>query len=297
MAGRAAKKAPATKAPAKKPPAKRTVAKKAAATATAPATSAAKRAPARTTPRTPAAPEPEVEAGPPPVLELVGVRAAYGRIEVLHGVDLRVPQGAVVALLGPNGGGKTTTLKVASGQMVPTAGCLHVAGRHVNGVAPDALARIGVCTIPEGRGIFPNLTVRENLRMVTFGGVKQAEVEDKAFTRFPRLGERRHQLAGTMSGGEQQMLAMARGLAVDPTLLFLDELSMGLAPLIVEELYEIVAQISQTGVSILVVEQFARTVLGVADLAAIMLHGKVTAMGPPSSIEHELEAAYLGASH
>jgi branched-chain amino acid transport system ATP-binding protein len=239
----------------------------------------------------------DVEAGPPPVLELVGVRAAYGRIEVLHGVDLVVPQGAVVALLGPNGGGKTTTLKVASGQMVPTAGCLHLGGRHVNGVAPDALARIGVCTIPEGRGIFPNLTVRENLRMVTFAGVKQHEVEDKAFARFPRLGERRNQLAGTMSGGEQQMLAMARGLAVDPTLLFLDELSMGLAPLIVEELYEIVAQIAQTGVSILVVEQFARTVLGVADLAAIMLHGRVTAIGPPEEIAPELEAAYLGASH
>jgi branched-chain amino acid transport system ATP-binding protein len=302
MAGRAAKKAPAKNPPAKKPTARRTMAKKAGAEKTAPSTAAAKKAvaekaPARTAPRPPAVPEPEVEAGPPPVLELVGVRAAYGRIEVLHGVDLRVPQGAVVALLGPNGGGKTTTLKVASGQMVPTAGCLHVGGRHVNGVAPDALARIGVCTIPEGRGIFPNLTVRENLRMVTFGGVKQSEVEDKAFTRFPRLGERRHQLAGTMSGGEQQMLAMARGLAVDPTLLFLDELSMGLAPLIVEELYEIVAQIAQSGVSILVVEQFARTVLGVADLAAIMLHGKVTAMGPPSSIEHELEAAYLGASH
>jgi branched-chain amino acid transport system ATP-binding protein len=239
----------------------------------------------------------DVEAGPPPVLELVGVRAAYGRIEVLHGVDLVVPQGAVVALLGPNGGGKTTTLKVASGQMVPTAGCLHLGGRHVNGVAPDALARIGVCTIPEGRGIFPNLTVRENLRMVTFAGVKQHEVEDKAFARFPRLGERRNQLAGTMSGGEQQMLAMARGLADDPTLLFLDELSMGLAPLIVEELYEIVAQIAQTGVSILVVEQFARTVLGVADLAAIMLHGRVTAIGPPEEIAPELEAAYLGASH
>ena len=175
-----------------------------------------------------------------PMLELVGVRAAYGRIEVLHGVDLAVPRGAVVALLGPNGGGKTTTLKVASGQMPATAGCLHIGGRHVNGVAPDALARIGVCTIPEGRGIFPNLTVRENLRMVTFGGVEAADVEERAFSRFPRLGERRQQLAGTMSGGEQQMLAMARGLAVNPSLLFLDELSMGLAPLIVEELYEIV---------------------------------------------------------
>ena len=240
---------------------------------------------------------PVEEEGPAPLLELRGVRAAYGRIEVLHGVDLVVPQGAVVALLGPNGGGKTTTLKVASGQLPATTGCVHIGGRHVNGVAPDALARIGVCTIPEGRGIFPNLTVRENLRMVTFCGVKQSEVEEKAFNRFPRLGERRSQLAGTMSGGEQQMLAMARGLAADPSLLFLDELSMGLAPLIVEELYEIVAHIARSGVSILVVEQFARTVLGVADLAAIMLHGRVTAIGPPAEIAPELEAAYLGASH
>ncbi|MGK2950434.1 MAG: ABC transporter ATP-binding protein [Acidimicrobiales bacterium] len=237
----------------------------------------------------------EVAEPAPAVLELRDVRAAYGRIEVLHGVDLVVPRGAVVALLGPNGGGKTTTLKVASGQIVPTAGCVHLAGRHINGAAPDALARIGVCTIPEGRGVFPNLTVRENLRMVTFGGVEQAEVEERAFAQFPRLGERRHQLAGTMSGGEQQMLAMARGLAVNPRLLFLDELSMGLAPLIVGELYEVVAAIAESGVSILVVEQFARTVLGVADYAAIMLHGRITSVGQPEDIAPELEAAYLGA--
>jgi branched-chain amino acid transport system ATP-binding protein len=242
-------------------------------------------------------PSPGVVAeAPAPVLELRDVRAAYGRIEVLHGVDLVVPKGSVVALLGPNGAGKTTTLKVASGQMPARSGCVHLAGRHVNGVAPDALARIGVCTIPEGRGVFPNLTVRENLRMVTFGGVGQAEVEERAFSRFPRLGERRNQLAGTMSGGEQQMLAMARGLAVDPKVLFLDELSMGLAPLIVEELYEIVGGIAEQGVSILVVEQFARTVLGVADYAAIMLHGRVTAVGQPEDIAPELEAAYLGTS-
>jgi branched-chain amino acid transport system ATP-binding protein len=231
---------------------------------------------------------------PVPALELVGLRAAYGRIEVLHGVDLVVPRGSVVALLGPNGGGKTTTLKAASGQLTPTGGCVHIAGRHVNGADPDALARIGVCTIPEGRGVFPNLTVRENLRMVTFAGVEMDQVEERAYAQFPRLGERRHQLAGTMSGGEQQMLAMARGLATDPALLFLDELSMGLAPLIVGELYEIVADIASRGVSILVVEQFARTVLGVADYAAIMVHGRVTAVGQPADIAPELEAAYLG---
>jgi branched-chain amino acid transport system ATP-binding protein len=233
-----------------------------------------------------------------PIREFIGVTAAYGRIEVLHGVDLVVPQGSVVALLGPNGGGKTTTLKVISGQLAPTAGCVHIDGRHVNGAAPDALARIGVCTIPEGRGIFPNLTVRENLRMVTYAGnVGLEQVEEVAYARFPRLGERRGQVAGTMSGGEQQMLALARGLAVNPALLLLDELSMGLAPLIVEGLYEIVAQVAAEGVSILVVEQFARTVLGVADYAAIMLHGTVVSVGQPADLEDELSAAYLGASH
>lgn len=229
------------------------------------------------------------------LLELKDLRASYGRIEVLHGVDLVVPEGSVVALLGPNGGGKTTTLKVASGQMPATAGCVHLAGRHINGASPDALARLGVCTIPEGRGVFPNLTVKENLRMVTYCGAALADVESRAYETFPRLGERRTQLAGTMSGGEQQMLAMARGMATDPKLLFLDELSMGLAPLIVEELYAIVADIAKTGVSILVVEQFARTVLGVADYAAIMLHGTITAVGEPADIVDELEAAYLGA--
>src|SRR5262249_22800703 len=130
-----------------------------------------------------------------PVLELRGVHAAYGRIEVLHGVDLVVPPGSVVALLGPNGGGKTTTLKVVSGQLTPTSGCVHITGRHVNGASPDALARVGVCTIPEGRGIFPNLTVKENLRMATYGGIDFGEVESVAYERFPRLGERRSQLA------------------------------------------------------------------------------------------------------
>ena len=233
---------------------------------------------------------------PAPLFELRGVKASYGRIEVLHGVDLVVPRGEVVALLGPNGAGKTTTLAVATGQHRPTAGCVHVGGRHVNGARPDALARAGLCTIPEGRGVFRNLTVRENLRMASMRGVPEKDVVEKAVARFPRLGERINQTVGTMSGGEQQMLAMARGLATDPGLLLIDELSMGLAPLIVAELYEIVAGIAREGVSILVVEQFARTVLGVADRAVIMQHGTVVAAGVPADIEDELSAAYLGAS-
>ena len=228
------------------------------------------------------------------MLELRGVRAAYGRIEVLHGVDLEVPEGKVMALLGPNGGGKTTTIKVASGQMQLTAGSVVVAGRRVDGAAPDALARIGMCTIPEGRGIFPNLTVRENLRMATFADVQMEAVEERAYEQFPRLGERRTQLAGTLSGGEQQMLALARALAVDPAVLFLDELSMGLAPIIVDQLYDIVAEIAASGVSILLVEQFARVAMRVADLAAIMLQGRIVRTGDPAELEEELDRAYLG---
>ena len=229
-----------------------------------------------------------------PLLELRDVCASYDSIEVLHGVNLSVPAGAVVALLGPNGAGKSTALKVACGLMTPRSGKVLVAGRDVTGVRAEELARRGLITIPEGRGVFPNLTVRENLVMATYAGTRLPEVEAIAYERFPRLKERRGQLAGTMSGGEQQMLAMARGLASNPAVLLLDELSMGLAPLVVEELYGVVAQIARDGVSILVVEQFARTVLGVADIAAIMLHGQIRRVGAPSEIEEELSAAYLG---
>ena len=229
-----------------------------------------------------------------PLLELVDVHAAYGTIEVLHGIDLAVPQGSVVALLGPNGAGKSTILKVVSGLLPATSGEVRIAGRNVNGASADQLARLGLCTIPEGRGIFPNLTVRENLWMATMAGVSLDQVEEVAYSRFPRLGERRKQLAGTMSGGEQQMLSMARALSVNPSILLLDELSMGLAPLVVANLYEIVAQVSKEGVSILVSEQFARTVLGIAQYAAIVLHGTITRVGTPAELEDELSAAYLG---
>jgi branched-chain amino acid transport system ATP-binding protein len=231
-----------------------------------------------------------------PALELIGVRAAYGKIEVLHGVDLVVPAGTVFALLGPNGAGKTTTLKVIDGRLAATAGCVHVAGHHVNGAATASLTRAGVCGVPEGRGIFPNLTVADNLRMMTYAGsgLSFGDVQQRAFARFPILGERRSQLAGTMSGGQQQMLALCRAIVTDPALLLVDELSMGLAPLIVAELYEVLAHLAAEGIAILLVEQFARTALGIADYGAIMVHGEITQVGQPEDLAEELSAAYLG---
>ncbi|MFZ6003450.1 MAG: ABC transporter ATP-binding protein [Actinomycetota bacterium] len=232
-----------------------------------------------------------------PGIELVGVRAAYGRIDVLRGVDLIVPAGSVFALLGPNGAGKSTTLRVISGRMRPTAGCVHVAGVHVNGAPPARLARAGLCSVPEGRGIFPNLTVSDNLRMATYrGGVSFEDVRDTAFERFPVLGERRGQLAGTLSGGEQQMLALARALTTNPAVLLLDEISMGLAPLIVAELYEAVAHLAEEGITILIVEQFARVALPVADFAGIMTQGRIQIVGEPQDVETALSEAYLGAA-
>ena len=228
------------------------------------------------------------------ILEVLDLRAAYGRIEVLRGVDLTVPKGAVVALLGPNGAGKSTLLKVISGQMAPTSGDIHLAGVHVTDAKPDELARLGLTTIPEGRSVFPNLTVEENLRLMSYAGVSAEAVLDTAFSYFPRLHQRRDQLAGTMSGGEQQMLALSRALASDPALLMLDELSMGLAPLIVEELYDTVAEIAASGVSILVVEQFARTALRVSDYAAVMQGGRVVATGEPDEINATMSDVMLG---
>lgn len=229
-----------------------------------------------------------------PILEIVDLHAAYGRIEVLRGVNLSVPRGAVMALLGPNGGGKSTLLKVVSGQMEQTSGDIHLAGVHVRGAKSDDLARLGLTTVPEGRSVFPNLTVEENLLLMSYAGVSAEEVYNTAYTYFPRLHERRYQMAGTLSGGEQQMLAMARALSSDPALLLLDELSMGLAPLIVDELYETVGQIAQSGVSILVAEQFARTALKISDYAAVMTGGRIVATGEPDEINDIMADVILG---
>jgi branched-chain amino acid transport system ATP-binding protein len=231
-----------------------------------------------------------------PALELIRMSAAYGRIEVVHQVDLVVPPQSIVAILGPNGAGKTTTLKVIDGRHPPTSGCVHIAGHHVSGAAPDSIARAGVCSVPEGRGIFPNLTVAENLWLMTQSrhGLAYDEVQEKAYARFPILGERRRQLAGTLSGGQQQMLAMARAVVTDPALLLVDELSMGLAPLIVRELYDVLGQLSADGMAVLLVEQFARTALAIADYAALMVHGRIVAVGQPDDLDEAVADAYLG---
>jgi branched-chain amino acid transport system ATP-binding protein len=226
-------------------------------------------------------------------IEVEGVRAAYGRIEVLHGVDLEVP-GGVFALLGPNGAGKSTLLKVIGGRLSPTAGAVRIEGVAPAHWTPEALARSGVIAIPEGRGIFPNLSVRDNLRMWTYrGDAPMADVEARAYDEFPRLKERRRQLAGTLSGGEQQMLAISRALAGDTKVLLLDEISMGLAPIVVRRLFELVASIAAGGVTVVVVEQFAETALGVADRAAIMVQGRIAHQGTPAEMAAAAESAYL----
>jgi branched-chain amino acid transport system ATP-binding protein len=203
------------------------------------------------------------------MIDLTDVHAGYGRIEVLRGVSLNVPRGTVTALLGPNGAGKSTLVKVLSGQLRATSGHVHLGGVHVNDAAPDELARAGLCTVPEGRAIFPNLTVAENLRLMRGD-------PDVVYERFPKLRVRHKQLAGSMSGGEQQMLAFSRALITDPAVLVIDELSMGLAPVIVAELYEVVAELASSGVTMLIVEQFAETASAVADQVVVMKHGEIT---------------------
>jgi len=230
----------------------------------------------------------------PPAVTIQGIRAGYGRIQVLHGVDLTVPAGSVFALLGPNGAGKSTLLKVVCGRVRPTAGQVLIGDKANGKSSTESLVREGLCSIPEGRGIFPNLTVLENLRIWTYrGGISAADVEQKTFDTFPRLKERAKQYAGTLSGGEQQMLAISRALVTDPKVLLLDELSMGLAPLVVSELYEMVGQLARGGITVLLVEQFVTTALMVATRAALMVHGGIEQQGTPEEMADAALSVYL----
>jgi branched-chain amino acid transport system ATP-binding protein len=234
-----------------------------------------------------------------PMLELRDVKAAYGRIEVVHGVSLSVEEGSILVLLGPNGAGKSTLLKVMSGRLSPTGGSVRLDGGDVGKATCEQLARRGICAIPEGRAVFPNLTVAENLLMYTFRGrtVKMADLEAKSYERFPVLGQRRRQLAGRLSGGEQQMLAIARALYTSPSLLLLDEISMGLAPLVVAELYDLVGQlVASEHITVVLVEQFAQTALTVADQVAVMVNGRIVRSGSPDEVGDDLMSAYMGAT-
>jgi branched-chain amino acid transport system ATP-binding protein len=228
------------------------------------------------------------------MLRLEGISAGYGDTPVLRGVDLSVPAGAVVALLGPNGAGKTTLLRVASGLLGPTSGRVVLDGDDVTGRAPADLVAQGLCHVPEGRGVFPNLTVRENLVLFSAPGEEGVGI-DRAGIAFPRLGERHDQLAGTMSGGEQQMLALARAYVRPTRFVLLDEVSMGLAPRVVDEIFEFLGRLAAEGTALLLVEQFVTKALAAAQYVSILNRGEITFAGEPAELaDEDVFARYLG---
>jgi branched-chain amino acid transport system ATP-binding protein len=231
------------------------------------------------------------------VLELRDVVASYGRIRVLHGVGLEVPEGQVVTLLGANGAGKTTVLRVITG-LLPATGDIRFAGRPLLGLRPDKIVRLGISMVPEGRELFVEMTVAENLRLGAFTRSDHAAVEDdieQALDLFPRLRERHRQPAGTLSGGEQQMLTIARALMAKPKLLILDEPSLGLAPKLVEEIFATLGRIRRTGISILLVEQNAGMALAIADMGYVMEAGEIRLKGSAAELEANpgVQQAYL----
>jgi branched-chain amino acid transport system ATP-binding protein len=241
------------------------------------------------------------------MLKIENLRAAYGRVEVLHGVYLEVPKGTVVALIGPNGAGKTTLLRAVSGLVPPAVGRITLAGQRIDGLATHDIARRGLAHVPQGRHVFPAMSVADNLQMGAFRRLilpwrRDAEVNadlEVVLALFPRLRERYRQPAGTLSGGEQQMLAMARAMMLNPAVMLLDEPSMGLSPRGVEEVFSIIEQLRSMRVTMLLVEQFAATALLVADLGYVMENGAITLHGLARTLRHDpaVQAAYLGARH
>jgi branched-chain amino acid transport system ATP-binding protein len=227
------------------------------------------------------------------VFTLDGIVAGYAETTVLRGVSLSVPEGSVVALLGANGAGKTTLLRVASGLLRPTAGRMTLDGIDVTGHRPHQLAGAGVCHVPEGRGVFPSLTVRENLALQAGSGGRDGL--DRAVDAFPRLGERLSQTAGTLSGGEQQMLALARAYVANPRVMLLDEVSMGLAPKIVDEIFVFLDRLAHEGSSLLLVEQYVTRALALADYVYLMNRGAIAYCAEPSELaDEDVFARYLG---
>jgi branched-chain amino acid transport system ATP-binding protein len=229
------------------------------------------------------------------MLSLTDVHAGYGRASVLHGVNLEVRAGEVVSLLGANGAGKSTTLKTISGVVRATRGALRFDGRDITAAQPGAIVKLGLVHCPEGRQVFPDLTVQENLQMGAYARGSRRRV-DKVMETFPALRDRLRQPAGTLSGGEQQMLAIGRALMAQPRLLLLDEPSLGLAPLIVEGIFRIIARFRDEGVSVLLVEQNAALALAVADRAYVLSHGEVRHAGSAQEVKtsEALRRAYLG---
>ncbi len=240
------------------------------------------------------------------MLEIQNLHAAYGKVEVLHGISLEVPKGKVVTLIGSNGAGKTTTMRAISGMIKPASGRLSLNGIDITGMSSNKIARSGLAHSPEGRRVFATLSVTDNLLLGAFPrltfGRPRGDVEGdlkRIFDLFPRLKERENQLAGTLSGGEQQMLAMGRALMLNPDVLLLDEPSMGLAPLLVEEVFRIIRELKSRGITMLLVEQFAAAALNVADYGYVLENGHISVHGPAEQLKNDpaVREAYLGAAH
>jgi branched-chain amino acid transport system ATP-binding protein len=232
-----------------------------------------------------------------PLLEVRGLAVRYGAAQALFDVAFELPANAGLAVLGPNGAGKSTLARTLSGLVRPSAGTVTFDGRDVTRASATAIRRAGMIHLPEGRGVFPGLTVQENLRMATvLDRTSRAAALDRAFEIFPVLGQRRRQTAGTLSGGEQQMLSLARALMVSPKLIIADEMSLGLAPLMVDTVFESLERARAAGVAVLMIEQFAGRALAFADHAVILQRGSVAWAGPAEAAGDELLHRYLGAA-